>query len=81
MVVAVIYPLQFKIANWFLNRKKDYKDEKYYRVVSNALDMKLMDDSNWSKKMRIVSLKLRRFRSNPFVELPFMSNQIYKTSL
>ncbi|WJX20596.1 ribosomal 40S subunit protein S18A [Trifolium repens] len=41
---VVANPRQFKIPDWFLNRKKDYKNVKYSHVVSNALDMKLRDD-------------------------------------
>ncbi|KAJ7974053.1 40S ribosomal protein S18 [Quillaja saponaria] len=43
---------QFKIPDWFLNQKKDYKDGKYSQVVSNALDMKLRDDLERLKKIR-----------------------------
>ncbi|RDY03667.1 40S ribosomal protein S18, partial [Mucuna pruriens] len=32
--------------------KKDYNDGKYSQVVSNAIDMRLMDDLKWLKKMR-----------------------------
>ncbi|KAL9251332.1 Small ribosomal subunit protein uS13z/uS13y/uS13x-like protein [Drosera capensis] len=48
----VANPRQFKIPDWFLNRKKDYKDGKYSQVVSNALDMKLRDDLERLKKIR-----------------------------
>lgn len=41
LMTIVRNPRQFKIPNWFLNRKKDYKDGKYSQVTSNALDMKL----------------------------------------
>ncbi|KAL9395952.1 hypothetical protein Peur_010205 [Populus x canadensis] len=39
-MTIVANPRQFKIPDWFLNRKKDYTEGKYSQVVSNALDMK-----------------------------------------
>ncbi|XP_057964867.1 small ribosomal subunit protein uS13z/uS13y/uS13x isoform X1 [Malania oleifera] len=54
LMVIVANPRQFKIPDWFLNRKKDYKDGKYSQVVSNALDMKLRDDLERLKKIRFV---------------------------
>ena len=52
LMTVVANPRQFKIPDWFLNRKKDYKDGKYSQVVSNALDMKLRDDLERLKKIR-----------------------------
>ncbi|KAK6940060.1 Ribosomal protein S13, partial [Dillenia turbinata] len=52
LMVVVANPRQYKIPDWFLNRKKDYKDGKYSLVVSNALDMKLRDDLERLKKIR-----------------------------
>ncbi|KAK6938244.1 Ribosomal protein S13 [Dillenia turbinata] len=52
LMVIVANPRQYKIPDWFLNRKKDYKDGKYSQVVSNALDMKLRDDLERLKKIR-----------------------------
>lgn len=54
LMVIVANPRQFKIPDWFLNRKKDYKDGKYSQVTSNALDMKLRDDLERLKKIRFV---------------------------
>lgn len=54
LMVIVANPRQFKIPDWFLNRKKDYRDGKYSQVVSNALDMKLRDDLERLKKIRLV---------------------------
>ncbi|PIA44914.1 hypothetical protein AQUCO_01700470v1 [Aquilegia coerulea] len=54
LMVIVANPRQFKIPDWFLNRKKDYKDGRYSQVVSNALDMKLRDDLERLKKIRFV---------------------------
>lgn len=48
----VANPRQFKIPDWFLNRKKDQKDGRYSQVVSNQLDMKLRDDLERLKKIR-----------------------------
>ncbi|KZV14524.1 putative receptor-like protein kinase [Dorcoceras hygrometricum] len=52
LMVIVANPRQFKIPDWFLNRKKDYKDGKFSQVTSNALDMKLRDDLERLKKIR-----------------------------
>ena len=54
VMTVVANPRQFKIPDWFLNRKKDYKDGKYSQVVSNALDMKLRDDLERLKKIRSI---------------------------
>merc|ERR1711959_355347 len=44
-VVTIIQnPRQFKVPDWMLNRKKDYKTGKFSQVVANNLDMKLRDD-------------------------------------
>ncbi|XP_004496465.2 small ribosomal subunit protein uS13z/uS13y/uS13x-like [Cicer arietinum] len=52
LMTVVANPRQFKIPDWFLNRKKDYKDGKFSQVVSNSLDMKLRDDLERLKKIR-----------------------------
>nr|GEW33157.1 40S ribosomal protein S18 [Tanacetum cinerariifolium] len=54
LMTIVANPGQFKITNRFLNRKKDYKDDKYSQVTSNSLDMKLRDDTERLKKIRSV---------------------------
>jgi small subunit ribosomal protein S18e len=54
LMVIVANPRQFKIPDWSLNRKKDYKDDKSSQVVSNALDIKLRDDLERLKKIRLV---------------------------
>jgi hypothetical protein len=51
-MVIVGNPRQFKIPDWFLNRKKDHKDGRYSQVLSNGLDMKLRDDLERLKKIR-----------------------------
>lgn len=58
LMVIVANPRQFKIPDWFLNRKKDHKDGRYSQVVSNALDMKLRDDLERLKKIRLVQCML-----------------------
>ena len=51
--MAVVHiPRQFKVSDWFLNRKKDYKDVRFSQVVSNIVDMKLRDDLERLKKIR-----------------------------
>ena len=54
LMTVVANPRQFKVPDWFLNRKKDYKDGRFSQVVSNALDMKLRDDLERLKKIRSV---------------------------
>merc|ERR1712205_162817 len=44
IVTIIQNPRQFKIPEWFLNRRKDYKDGKYTQVVSNIMDAKLRED-------------------------------------
>jgi small subunit ribosomal protein S18e len=55
LMTVVANPRQFKVPDWFLNRKKDYKDGRFSQVVSNALDMKLRDDLERLKKIRFFS--------------------------
>jgi small subunit ribosomal protein S18e len=54
LMTVVANPRQFKVPDWFLNRKKDYKDGRFSQVVSNALDMKLRDDLERLKKIRYI---------------------------
>ncbi|RZC55248.1 hypothetical protein C5167_014109 [Papaver somniferum] len=68
LMTIVANPRQFKIPDWFLNRKKDYKDGRYSQVVSNALDMKLRDDLERLKKIRWVlnhTLEWTKFETLP----------------
>jgi hypothetical protein len=58
IMTVVANPRQFKVPDWFLNRKKDYKDGKFSQVVSNQLDMKLRDDLERLKKIRSVATSL-----------------------
>ncbi|GFZ19703.1 ribosomal protein S13/S18 family [Actinidia rufa] len=52
LMTIVTNPRQFKIPDWFLSRKKDYKDGRFSQVIYNALDMKLRDDLERLKKIR-----------------------------
>ena len=52
LMVIVANPRQFKIPDWFLNRKKDHKDGRYTQVVSNGLDTKMREDLERLKKIR-----------------------------
>ena len=52
LMVIVSNPRQFRVPDWFLNRKKDVKDGKYTQLTSNQLDTKLRDDIERLKKMR-----------------------------
>ncbi|KAK6130264.1 hypothetical protein DH2020_035977 [Rehmannia glutinosa] len=45
LMTVIVNPHQFKIPDYFLNRQKAYvQDGKYSQVVTNALDMKLIDE-------------------------------------
>jgi len=46
-------PLQFNIPEWFLNRQKDHKDGKYSQITHQNLDIKLRDDLERMKKIRL----------------------------
>jgi len=52
LMQIVANPRQFKIPDWFLNRKKDHKDGKYSQVTSNVLEIKMRDDLERLKKIR-----------------------------
>jgi len=52
LVAIIQHPRQFKVPDWFLNRKKDIRDGKYGQVVSNNLDQKLREDIERLKRMR-----------------------------
>ncbi|KAG4910616.1 40S ribosomal protein S18 [Glycine max] len=74
VMTVVANPRQFKIPDWFLNRKKDYKDGKYSQVVSNALDMKLRDDLERLKKIRSIPYEFDLYGFNTLV---FMSSSVW----
>eukprot|EP01101_Sappina_pedata_P010208 TRINITY_DN6373_c0_g1_i1.p2 TRINITY_DN6373_c0_g1~~TRINITY_DN6373_c0_g1_i1.p2 ORF type:complete len:155 (-),score=62.97 TRINITY_DN6373_c0_g1_i1:138-602(-) len=52
LVTVIQHPSQYKIPDWFLNRRKDFKDGKTTQCVSQALDAKLRDDFELLKKIR-----------------------------
>eukprot|EP00218_Dolichomastix_sp_CCMP3274_P006031 CAMPEP_0170164098 /NCGR_PEP_ID=MMETSP0033_2-20121228/77930_1 /TAXON_ID=195969 /ORGANISM="Dolichomastix tenuilepis, Strain CCMP3274" /LENGTH=171 /DNA_ID=CAMNT_0010401737 /DNA_START=598 /DNA_END=1114 /DNA_ORIENTATION=+ len=52
LMVIISNPRQFRMPDWFLNRKKDFKDGRFSQVVSNQLDTKLRDDLERLKKIR-----------------------------
>jgi ribosomal protein S13 len=47
-------PRQFKIPDWFLNRRKDLRDGKTTQITSNDLMTKLREDIEGLKKIRCV---------------------------
>jgi len=53
IVTIIQNPRQFKIPDWFLNRRKDIRDGKYQQLVSNNLDFKLREDLDRMRKVRL----------------------------
>lgn len=53
LMVIVSNPRQFRIPDWFLNRRKDHRDGRYSQAVSNTLDTKVRDDFERMKKIRL----------------------------
>ena len=64
VMTVVANPRQFKIPDWFLNRKKDYKDGKYSQVVSNALDMGVENSFFFKTKWKFRRQTHRRVRTD-----------------
>ncbi|XP_031565476.1 40S ribosomal protein S18 [Actinia tenebrosa] len=52
VVTIMQNPRQYKIPDWFLNRRKDHKDGKFSQLLSNSLDNKLREDLERLKKIR-----------------------------
>ncbi|OEL17566.1 hypothetical protein BAE44_0021415, partial [Dichanthelium oligosanthes] len=52
LMTVVANPRQFKVSDWFFNRK-DYKDGGPSGDVTDTLDMKLRDDLERLKKIRV----------------------------
>jgi len=52
VIAVLMHPRAFKIPDWFLNRKKDFRDGKYTQLTGAALDVKLRDDLERLKKIR-----------------------------
>eukprot|EP00919_Chromeraceae_sp_WS-2016_P008041 GHVR01018998.1.p1 GENE.GHVR01018998.1~~GHVR01018998.1.p1 ORF type:complete len:156 (+),score=18.82 GHVR01018998.1:50-517(+) len=52
-VVSIIQnPVEYKIPEWFLNRRKDFKDGKSSHAASNQLDTKLREDLERLKRIK-----------------------------
>ena len=51
-MTVVSNPRSFKVPDYMLNRRKDFKDGKYLQVISSALDNKLREDLERLKKIR-----------------------------
>uniref|UniRef100_A0A0E0HX83 40S ribosomal protein S18 n=1 Tax=Oryza nivara TaxID=4536 RepID=A0A0E0HX83_ORYNI len=82
LMTVVANPRQFKVPDWFLNRKKDYKDGRFSQVVSNALDMKLRDDLERLKKIRsyFIFLYTRSVRRRADRRSPHLNPRRFRTS-
>lgn len=52
IVTIIQNPRQFKIPDWFLNRRKDFRTGKYTQLVSNNLDFQLREDLDRLRKIR-----------------------------
>lgn len=52
ILIVIGAPCQYKIADWFLNRKNDVRTGQCMQAVSSALDTKLRDDLERLKKIR-----------------------------
>merc|ERR1711928_179135 len=52
LITIMANPRQYKIPDWFLNRRKDIKDGKFSQVTSNQLENKLREDLERLKKIR-----------------------------
>ncbi|OEL16211.1 hypothetical protein BAE44_0022770 [Dichanthelium oligosanthes] len=53
LMTVVANSRQFKVSDWFFNRRKDYKDGRFSQVVADTLDVKLGDDLERLKKIRV----------------------------
>ncbi|OEL38354.1 hypothetical protein BAE44_0000628, partial [Dichanthelium oligosanthes] len=53
LMTVVANSRQFKVSDWFINRRKDYKDGRFSHVVADTLDVKLGDDLEKLKKIRV----------------------------
>jgi ribosomal protein S13 len=45
-------PIGNGVPVWFLNRQRDYKDNRKYQAVSNTLDVVIRDDLERLKKIK-----------------------------
>ncbi|OEL18380.1 hypothetical protein BAE44_0020601, partial [Dichanthelium oligosanthes] len=53
LMMAMVNSRQFKVSDWFLNRRKDYKDGRFSKVVIDTHDVKLGDDLERLRKTRV----------------------------
>ncbi|OEL22392.1 hypothetical protein BAE44_0016590, partial [Dichanthelium oligosanthes] len=53
LTMIVANPKQFKVSDWFLNRKKDYKVGWFSQIATDTLGAKLRDDLERLKKIRV----------------------------
>ncbi|OEL22115.1 hypothetical protein BAE44_0016866, partial [Dichanthelium oligosanthes] len=72
LMTVVANSRRFKVSDWFLNRKKDYKDGRFSQVFSNTLNMKLRDDLKRLKEIRAdsPSAPSKKLTSDPVVGGP-----------
>ena len=65
-IVITSNPRQFKIPDWFLNRKKDHKDGRYSQLTANLVDMKFREGKDkmaaWLQRRRREERPPRRGR-------------------
>ena len=52
LVEIVRNPLEYSIPEWFVNRKRDFKDNASGQALGSALDTKLRDDLERLRKIR-----------------------------
>lgn len=52
LMVIVSNPRTFKVPDWFLNRRRDFRDGKTGQIVSSSVDSKLREDFERLKKIR-----------------------------
>eukprot|EP00892_Ulva_mutabilis_P003525 jgi/Ulvmu1/1544/UM110_0007.1 len=53
LMLIVSNPRAYKTPDWFLNRRKDYKDGSHSQVTASAMDTKWRDDFERMKKARV----------------------------
>lgn len=52
LILIASKPLEFKVPDWFLNRRRDMKDGSTLQIFSGQLDNKLREDLERMKKVR-----------------------------
>ena len=53
LISIISNPQQFNIPAWFLNRQRDHKDGKTYQNISQQIDVKLREDLERMKRVRV----------------------------